>query len=124
MGVSDVKGRAQIAVERLQLRESKRIIEWRERSERKALRDVDEKRRRLGQNAARRNHCRHPCLGIDLEIGGRLLARRSGLSVGTKLRRVVLKRAGGRRFAAGRYTLLVRRGGKVLVRRMVRAGSP
>ncbi len=62
--------------------------------------------------------------GVTVEIrrGGRVLARRRGLTLGTKRLRVVLKRPGDARFADGPYTLVVRRGGKVLVRRGVRAG--
>ena len=59
---------------------------------------------------------------VEIRRGGRVIARRGGLTVGTEPRRVVLKRPGGARFSDGRYTLEVGRAGTVLVRRLVRAG--
>jgi hypothetical protein len=59
---------------------------------------------------------------IELQRAGRVVARARAASVGEAPRRVVLRRAGGRRVAAGRYTLVLRRAGKVIARRAVRVG--
>jgi hypothetical protein len=64
-----------------------------------------------------------PLRGVTVELrrGGKLVARRSGLTIGAKRRQVVLKRAGGGRFPDGRYTIVVRRAGRVIARRSVTA---
>jgi hypothetical protein len=64
-----------------------------------------------------------PLRGVTVELwrGGKLLARRGGLTFGARRRRVVLKRSGGGRFPDGRYTIVVRRGGRVIARRSVTA---
>ena len=59
---------------------------------------------------------------VELVHGGRVLARSRPVTVGTRQRRIVLQRAGDRPFPAGRYTIVVRKGAKVLARREVRAG--
>jgi hypothetical protein len=58
---------------------------------------------------------------VELRRAGRLLARSRPATLGTREREIVLRRAGGRRFPAGSYSLLVKRGGAVLARRAVRA---
>ncbi|MCW2968073.1 MAG: hypothetical protein JWM71_1845, partial [Solirubrobacteraceae bacterium] len=61
-------------------------------------------------------------VSVELRRAGRLMARSRGLVVGTSRRRVVLRRPGGARFPAGPYTIVLRRAGKVIARRDVRAG--
>jgi hypothetical protein len=56
---------------------------------------------------------------VELRRGTRLVARTKPVHVERKPRRVVLHRRGGRRFAPGAYTLVVREGGRVLLRRAV-----
>lgn len=62
-------------------------------------------------------------LTVELRRGGRLVARSARLTAGPRLRRVLLTRPRGRRFATGRQSLVVRSSsGKVLLRRTVRLG--
>ena len=75
MGVRDVKGRAQIAVERLHFSKCESIIQRSERRFRKTLGNEGQHRWRFGQNSARRYHCRNARLWVDFEIIGRLLFR-------------------------------------------------
>jgi hypothetical protein len=56
---------------------------------------------------------------IELRRGRHLVARRRGLTATARRRNVVLRRKHEARFPDGRYTLIVRRAGKVLVRRAV-----
>ena len=63
----DVHRRAEIVVEGLHLREREGII-GHQLGLRKALRNVDENRRRFGQGATVRHQCRHPPLRIDRKI--------------------------------------------------------
>ncbi|MEA2374416.1 MAG: hypothetical protein QOD53_879, partial [Thermoleophilaceae bacterium] len=60
-------------------------------------------------------------VSVELYRGKRLLGRRRGLTVGAGRRNVVFRRRHGGRFPDGRYTLVVRRAGKVLIRRKVTA---
>jgi phospholipase C len=57
-------------------------------------------------------------LTIELERGGRVVARAHAAHVSTARHRVALRG----KFASGRYTLVVKRAGKVLERRRVRLG--
>ena len=57
---------------------------------------------------------------VELRRGGKLVARSRAVRVTDALREVVLHRPKRRRFPAGRYTLVVRRRGTVLLRRSVR----
>jgi hypothetical protein len=59
-------------------------------------------------------------LTVELRRAGRVVARRRVEKLGTAPRRVLLRRAHRRRFGAGRYTLVVRRGKRTLARRAVR----
>jgi hypothetical protein len=68
MRVRDVHGRADEAVECLHLGEGKGIVERRETSLRKALRDECEYGRRLGEDAPRRRHRGHAPFCIDGKI--------------------------------------------------------
>jgi hypothetical protein len=58
---------------------------------------------------------------VELRRGGRLIARSRPATIAVRRREIVLRRAGGRRFPTGAYSLLVKRGGAVLARRAVRA---
>ena len=60
-------------------------------------------------------------ISVELRRGAHTLARRRGLTITKRRRTLVLKRPGGHRWPDGRYTLVVRRAGKVLVRRTVSA---
>jgi hypothetical protein len=66
-----------------------------------------------------------PVRGVTLELrrGGSLLARSRALRVAEGSREVVLRRRRRARFPLGRYTLVVRRDGKVIARRAVRLGG-
>ena len=57
---------------------------------------------------------------VELRHAGQTVARSKPLSVSGRTRAVVLRRAGGKRFANGAYTLVARARGKVLVKRAVR----
>jgi hypothetical protein len=59
---------------------------------------------------------------VELRRGGKLVARSQPVRVERTARRLVLRRSGGRKFAAGAYWLVVRRDGRVLHRRAVRIG--
>jgi hypothetical protein len=59
---------------------------------------------------------------VELRRKGKLVARSRALVVGDVSRRVVLHRPGGQRFPAGPYTIVIRRQGKIIARREVRAG--
>src|SRR3954469_5479599 len=59
---------------------------------------------------------------VELRRGSHVIARGRAASVGDAPRRVVLRRAKGRRFAHGRYTLVLRGADGVLARRPVRVG--
>jgi hypothetical protein len=71
--MSNMQGRAQERIERLHLGESEGIIERRQARMRKALRDEDQHRRRLSENAAIGDHGRDATFRIDREIIGRAL---------------------------------------------------
>ena len=58
---------------------------------------------------------------VELRRGSRVFARRRGLTISGNQRELALKRGGDARFPAGRYTLLVRHGPRVLLRRRVTA---
>jgi hypothetical protein len=62
--------------------------------------------------------------GLTVEVRrlGKVIARRRAITVSRGRRTVVLRRANGARFPDGAYLIVVRRAGKVLVRRSVRAG--
>src|SRR4051812_901500 len=59
---------------------------------------------------------------VELQRAGRVVARARAARVDEARRRVVLRRSGGRRVPAGRYTLVLRHGSAVLARRAVRVG--
>lgn len=59
---------------------------------------------------------------VELRRGGRTVARSKPMSVDTKTRTVTLTRSGNRRFARGTYTLVVKTGRTILLRRSVRVG--
>jgi uncharacterized protein len=59
---------------------------------------------------------------VELRRKGRTVARTAPATVGTRTREVVLRRAGGRPFATGAYSLVVKSGRTVLLRRAVRLG--
>ncbi|MCW2990822.1 MAG: hypothetical protein JWM73_1416, partial [Solirubrobacterales bacterium] len=56
---------------------------------------------------------------VELRRQGRLVARSKPMAVGEAGRRVVLRRPGGGRFPDGAYTIVLRRGGRVIARRDV-----
>jgi len=60
---------------------------------------------------------------IELRRGNKLYARSAALEAGRKVRRVVLRRSGGKPFAGGAYDVVVRLRGKVLGRWAVRLGG-
>jgi hypothetical protein len=57
---------------------------------------------------------------LELRRGKRLRVRATLARADGTPRRLVLRRRGGRKFPAGRYRLVVRQGGTVLLRRNVR----
>lgn len=60
---------------------------------------------------------------VELRRGTTRIARSARFTAGPRLRRVALKRSGGRRFATGRYRLIVRSSSStVLLKRSVRLG--
>jgi hypothetical protein len=59
---------------------------------------------------------------VELQRGGKVVARSARVHVGHSTLRVVLRRRARRRFPLGPYTLVVRRAGKVIARRAVRLG--
>jgi hypothetical protein len=64
-----------------------------------------------------------PGVTVELRRGKTLVARSRAVQVTSTPRELVLRRRRGRRFRDGRYTLVVRRGGEVIVRRVVRLGG-
>jgi len=62
-------------------------------------------------------------LHVELRRGGRVMARAAAGVVGTDRRRLVLRRRRARRFPAGRYTLIVRKGTGRVVARAVPVGK-
>jgi hypothetical protein len=56
---------------------------------------------------------------VELSRGGHVLVRRRGLTLTGRRRKITLERRGGGDFPDGRYTIVVRRAGNVLVRRAV-----
>jgi hypothetical protein len=76
VGVRHVQGRAEVAVECLDLGKGKRIVEWREARLRETLGDERQHRRALGQDAPVGHQCRHSTFGIDSQVlGSSLLIR-------------------------------------------------
>lgn len=73
MGVRDVAGRTQIAVEFLHAREGEGIVDRREPGHRKILSDKSEDGGRLGDDALFGDECRYAAFRIDGQIFGRLL---------------------------------------------------
>jgi hypothetical protein len=73
MGMRDMQGGAEIAVESLHLGKGEGIVERRELCRRKTLRHEGQHRWRLRQDAAIGHQRRHAAFGIDLEIVGRAL---------------------------------------------------
>jgi hypothetical protein len=57
---------------------------------------------------------------VEVRRAGKVVARRRVEKIGAAPRRVLLRRAHRRKFTAGRYTLVVRRGKRTLARRTVR----
>jgi poly(A) polymerase Pap1 len=62
-------------------------------------------------------------VSIELRRGKTLYARERLAKVDRKVRQVVLRRRGGKKFPAGSYRLVVRGQGKVLLSRTVHVGK-
>ena len=73
MGVGDVRGRCQIGIELLHLRQREGIMERRQSCLRMGLRHIQQQRGSLGQHAAFRGQRGHPALGIDAQVFGAAL---------------------------------------------------
>lgn len=60
-------------------------------------------------------------VSVELHRAGRVMAKSHAITVGERRRRVILRRPHTQRFPDGPYTIVLRRAGKVIARRNVRA---